>query len=136
MRHFLIVLFIFLAVLMFFLLAPRGAAAQEGRAAFMDHCATCHGVDGTGDGPMVPVLSVAPPDLTVLSAANGGVFPTGRVLRLVDGRDEVLSHGGPMPVFGLLLEGPSEAVLAPDGSEVITTERLADVVRWLEGIQR
>ena len=33
------------------------------------------------------------------AAGNGGVFPTARVVRSVDGRDLMLSHGGPMPLF-------------------------------------
>ena len=136
MKHFLVVALIFLTVLLIFLFAPRGAAAEDGAAAFRDHCAVCHGIAADGDGPMAPVLSVAPPDLTALAAANGGAFPLGRVLRHVDGREEVIAHGGPMPIFGLLLDGPSAAILAPDGSEIVTSEALAIIVAWLEERQR
>lgn len=118
---------------------PGSAAAgdaERGRAAFLDHCATCHGTDARGGGPLASVLVVQPPDLTVLAATEGGVFPLGRVLRRVDGEDEVLAHGGPMPVFGLLLEGPSVAILAPDGSEIVTSEELADIVTWVQEAQR
>lgn len=135
MKHILIVALIFLTVLMIFLFAPRGAAA-EGRTAFADHCATCHGLAGRGDGPMASVLTVSPPDLTALSEGNGGVFPLGRVLRRVDGRDEVLAHGGAMPIFGLLLDGPPAVVLAPDGSEIMTSEALAGIAQWLSEVQR
>ena len=110
--------------------------AERGRAAFLDHCATCHGTDARGGGPLASVLVVQPPDLTLLAANEGGVFPLGRVLRRVDGEDEVLAHGGPMPVFGLLLEGPSVAILAPDGSEIVTSEELADIVTWVQEAQR
>ena len=85
---------------------------------------------------MAGILSVAPADLTGLSRANGGVFPLGQVLRRVDGREEVRAHGGAMPVFGRLLDGPSVAVLAPDGSEIVTSEALAGIAVWLEEIQR
>ena len=116
----------------------RAAAADTaaGQSTYLDHCATCHGTDARGEGPMAPVLNPPPPDLTGLAAANGGVFPMGRVLRWVDGRREVLSHGGPMPIFGLLLDGPSKAVLAADGTEIITSEALADVAAWLATVQR
>lgn len=133
MRIILFVILVLVAALILFI--PRGAAA-EGRVAFADHCATCHGVGAKGDGPMAAVLSVPPPDLTALSRTNGGVFPLERVLRRVDGQEDVLSHGGPMPVFGILLDGPSVAVLAPDGSEVVTSEALAGIVGWLEEIQK
>ena len=136
MKHFLIIAALFVVVLLIFLFfAPRGAAA-EGRVAYMDHCATCHGVDGEGDGPMAAVLSVPPPDLTVLAAQNDGVFPIDSVLRHMDGREEVLSHGDPMPLFGLLLDGPSRALVGADGSEVVTTEALAGIATWLREIQK
>ena len=135
MKHFLIVALIFLTVLLIFVFAPRGAAA-EGREAFADHCAVCHGLEARGDGPMAPVLSIPPTDLTALAASNDDTFPLARVLRHVDGREEVLAHGGPMPVFGLILQGPSTAILAPDGSEVVTSEALAGIVSWLEEVQQ
>lgn len=108
----------------------------EGERLFVNHCATCHGPEARGDGPMTPVLAVPPADLTGLSARNGGVFPIGRVIRRIDGTTEVLAHGGPMPVFGLLLDGPSEAVLTPDGSEIIAPERIVDIVSWLATLQK
>lgn len=115
---------------------PVGAEdLVQGERLFMDHCATCHGTGAKGDGPMAAVLSVAPADLTGLSARNAGVFPVSRVIRRIDGTTEVLAHGGPMPIFGLLFKGPSEAILAPDGSEVIAPERIVDVVSWLESLQ-
>jgi hypothetical protein len=40
-------------------------------------------------------------DLTVLVAANGGIFPTSRVIETIDGRREVAAHGPrDMPVWG------------------------------------
>lgn len=134
MRIILFILVALVAALLLFI--PRGAAAADGRLAFGDHCATCHGVTARGDGPMAAVLSVAPPDLTRLARDNGGTFPLARVLRRVDGQEEVLAHGGPMPVFGLLLDGPSVAVMAPDGSEIVTSEALAGIAGWLEEVQR
>ncbi|MXQ08851.1 c-type cytochrome [Alphaproteobacteria bacterium GH1-50] len=112
------------------------AADTAGRTSYLDHCAVCHGTGARGDGPMAPVLSPAPPDLTGLAAANGGVFPMGRVLRMIDGRREVLSHGGSMPIFGLLLDGPSRAVLAPDGTEIVASESLVGIAEWLASVQR
>ena len=129
----------FLSVALTVALAPQDAAAgdaERGRAAFVDHCATCHGTGARGDGPLAAVLVIPPPDLTVLAANEGGVFPLGRALRRVDGEDEVLSHGGPMPIFGLLLDGPSAAILAPDGSEIVTSEDLADIMTWVQEVQR
>jgi mono/diheme cytochrome c family protein len=109
---------------------------ERGQDFYAGHCATCHGIAATGDGPMAPVLSVRPANLTLLSASNGGVFPTDRVIRRIDGTQEVLAHGGPMPLFGLLLEGPSDVIMAPDGSEIIASEAIVDIAAWLQSIQK
>lgn len=108
----------------------------EGEAGFMAHCAVCHGTGAEGDGPMATMLTVAPADLTGLSEANGGRFPLARVIRRVDGTKEVLAHGGPMPVFGLILEGPSAGVVAPDGTDVVAPEAILNIAAWLETVQR
>ena len=121
------------------LLAAAGSAdaqdADRGQDLFVDHCATCHGLKGRGDGPMSKVLSVPPPDLAVLSFMNGGQFPAEMVVRRIDGVAEVLAHGGPMPLFGLVLQGPSGIVVAEDGNEIITSEAIVDIAAWLEEIQ-
>lgn len=107
-----------------------------GARLFADHCATCHGTGAKGDGPMAKVLSVQPANLTLLSTRNGGVFPTGQVIRRIDGTTEVMAHGGPMPLFGLILEGPSAAILTPDGSEIIAAEAIVDIAAWLMSVQK
>ncbi|MDJ1008838.1 MAG: cytochrome c [Paracoccaceae bacterium] len=119
-------------------IAAGAAGAQDadrGADAFADHCAVCHGETAMGDGPMVPVLTVAPSDLTSLAAGNDGVFPTARVVRRIDGREEVMAHGGPMPLFGDILGGASGVIDAPDGSPVFTTEEIVDITAWLQAIQ-
>lgn len=108
---------------------------EVGAELFSDTCSACHGADAKGGGPMAAILSVAPSDLTQLSTGNDGVFPTARVVRRIDGTTEVLAHGGAMPLFGLILEGPSDILLAPDGSEVIAPESIVDIAAWLESIQ-
>ena len=127
-------------ILFFCLLGLAAAAsaqdADEGKVLFMDHCATCHGTSARGDGPMAAVLSVEPPDLTELADRNSGAFPTDYVVRRVDGREEVLAHGGPMPVFGMILEGESGVVDAPDGSPIFTTAAIVDLTEWLRTIQK
>ena len=128
-----------LFLLLTFLLVPLPALAQnieEGAAGFAAHCAGCHGAEAAGDGPMAALLTVRPADLTGLAARNGGVFPTARVVQRIDGTTDVMAHGGPMPIFGMLIQGPSTAMLAPDGSEVIAPEAIVNIVAWLEGVQK
>jgi mono/diheme cytochrome c family protein len=76
-------------------------AAVSGAYAFRTYCASCHGPDGRGDGPLTDSLRFHPPDLTLIAKRHGGEFPTEKVIRIVDGRNPVKGHGGPdMPVWG------------------------------------
>ncbi|WP_238364293.1 c-type cytochrome [Mesobacterium pallidum] len=114
------------------------AAAQDidaGSALFARHCATCHGADATGGGPMAPVLVVQPKDLTQLSAENGGVFPMARVVARIDGGDPLVSHGSAMPVYGDFFAGRGRTLTAPDGTEIETSGPIADLVAYLEHVQ-
>ncbi|RDC71069.1 cytochrome c [Rhodovulum sp. 12E13] len=124
------------------LAAPLSAPAQEavgdpqqGAALYDLYCATCHGAEGRGDGPTAEIMTLQPADLTALSAGNGGVFPTARVVRQIDGRDPVLAHGSPMPVFGPFFEGEDTAMKTPAGQPVLTSRPVADLVAWLMAIQ-
>ena len=79
---------------------PVGAQ-DLGAIEFANSCAQCHGADGKGDGPVSPHLLNTPPDLTLLSRMNGGVFPLEDVYSVIDGRADVAVHGGrDMPVWG------------------------------------
>lgn len=63
------------------------------------YCASCHGPEGKGDGPMASYLTIPVPDLTTLSRRNAGRFPLGQVVDMIDGTARPAGHGGPMPVF-------------------------------------
>jgi mono/diheme cytochrome c family protein len=64
-------------------------------------CASCHGEDGRGDGPVAGVLKTPPTNLTLLAKNNGGHFPAMRVLEMIDGRTVADAHGTrEMPVWG------------------------------------
>jgi mono/diheme cytochrome c family protein len=119
------------------LLAGPAAAADMERGAelFAAHCAACHGAEARGDGPMAEILAVAPPDLTGLAARAGGTFPLEQVVRSIDGRTMILSHGGPMPLFGMILGGEPAVIDAADGTPVITKAAVIDLAAWLEAIQ-
>jgi mono/diheme cytochrome c family protein len=83
--------------------APPGSpvAAVSGAYAFRTYCASCHGVDGKGEGPLTDSLRFSPPDLTLIAKRNGGESPTEKVVRIVDGRNPLKGHGGPdMPIWG------------------------------------
>lgn len=80
---------------------------------------------------MAPALRKPPADLTQIAAKNGGVFPTERVRRIIDGRD-VISHGDPeMPVWGDAFKTSRDGY-----SEESVRARILAIVRYLESIQR
>jgi mono/diheme cytochrome c family protein len=114
--------------------APRGASsttAPSGAALYLERCATCHGASATGDGPMSRELRHAPPDLTMLSLKNNGMFPSDRVHRIIEGRD-VDSHGNrEMPVWGDVFKAQGDRT-----AREATKERIDAIVRYLESIQR
>lgn len=76
------------------------AKVDLGKREFEAHCASCHGVTGKGNGPLVQLLRAAPPDLTTFAKANGGVLPMERFYVSILG-DKVAAHGTrDMPVWG------------------------------------
>jgi len=93
----------FLLVLAASLLPSTGysQAENDGKYWYLNYCASCHGASGKGDGSIAKALTQKPADLTALSAANGGVFPSARVGETIEGRREILAHGSrEMPVWG------------------------------------
>ncbi|MBT8410609.1 MAG: c-type cytochrome [Octadecabacter sp.] len=109
--------------------------ATEGALLYQQHCATCHGLDATGNGPMAAALVLQPTDLTQLAARNDGVFPTTRAAMRIDGREPLVSHGSPMPVYGTFFEGDDMAIKVETGQPMMTSRALADLIVFLEGIQ-
>lgn len=105
---------------------PNDAGSQL----FRTYCASCHGTDARGSGPVAVVLRRMPPDLTMFAASNGGVFPSERVRGIVDGRG-VASHGErDMPVWG-------DAFRRTRGADdAVVQQRIDAIVTYLEGIQQ
>jgi hypothetical protein len=104
--------------------------SENGAVLYRTHCASCHGQSGRGDGPVAPHMRVASPDLTKFTMRNGGVFPSERVRRIIDGRD-VASHGDrDMPVWGLTFR---RAVT--ETSDDAANARIEALVRFLKSIQ-
>jgi mono/diheme cytochrome c family protein len=130
-----------LAVVIAFALGhvPLGATAEasleEGQRTYVEACAGCHGMSGTGDGPAGALLTVEVPDLTRIAWRNDGTYDLVRVVQVMDGRQGLAAHGGPMPLYGGLLTGPAAVIDGPDGSPVQTTEPILAIARWLATIQ-
>jgi mono/diheme cytochrome c family protein len=107
----------------------------DGATLYNNLCAVCHGVEAKGDGPAAPALKMEVPDLTMLSAANGGVFPRKAVMEAISGKRRVIAHGTvDMPVWGDLMES-----LRPDWTlshrKAFAKERMATLTTHVESIQ-
>jgi mono/diheme cytochrome c family protein len=98
---------------------------------FKAHCATCHGLDGKGGGPVAGQLKTRPADLTVLAKRNAGKFPAERVGKFIDGQDESIQvHGSrEMPVWGPIFHQIEE-------DQDFGNVRIANLVRYLSVIQQ
>jgi len=105
---------------------PLAAARQR----FLLDCATCHGVDATGNGPVAGVLKIMPPDLTRIASRRNGVFSYADVYATIDGRMP-LAHGTrEMPIWGNRYKQ-----MLPAYGEKRAHARIDSLVRWLESIQ-
>ena len=109
---------------------PLIISSVSGRDLFEFYCASCHGRDGNGKGPVAPALRVAPPDLTRIAARNDGVFPKARIEALLTGdRNIPPAHGSSdMPVWGPIFS-------ALDSNDRMNRVRIANIVDYLASIQ-
>ena len=121
-----------------FVAQVQPAFAQDsvlGAELYERHCATCHGLKAKGNGPMAPALVLQPHDLTTLTERHGGTFPVERIVMRIDGRDPLVSHGSPMPVYGDFFAGTDIILKTETGQPVLTSQPVADLLAYLEGLQ-
>ena len=116
--------------------ATRADEAPEmsGAELYRTFCASCHGMQARGDGPVANDLNVTVPDLTLIAARSGGTFRRDAVREQIDGQRTSRAHGSrDMPVWGWELY----AVKAEDTARRQRVAELIErVVGYLESIQR
>jgi mono/diheme cytochrome c family protein len=115
--------------------APETSPAQmSGAEMYQQLCSSCHGVGGRGDGPVSSLIKIGVPDLTRLTAHEGGEFPTEDVRRTIDGRWDRRAHGArDMPVWGWQLYDSSAS---DDAKERALVDSMIDrLVGYLRSIQ-
>ena len=71
-----------------------------------------------------------------MQRANGGHFPLARVVQRIDGRDPIVAHGSEMPIYGDFFEPRSVALRTERGETVRVSPPMADLVAYLESLQR
>ena len=112
--------------------APSGAAAAErdGASLYLNHCASCHGRAGEGDGPVASALTGGVPSLRSLAQRNGGEYPADAVAAYIDGRTPRAAHGDRlMPVWGDVF-----AEMA-DGDESAVATRIGLLFEFIRELQ-
>ncbi|HVR17981.1 MAG TPA: cytochrome c [Candidatus Limnocylindrales bacterium] len=81
--------------------AALSAEPDAGKIFYMQHCSSCHGQEGHGNGPVSRYLNVKVPDLTLIKKNNNGIYPLDKVMWAIDGRGDVRAHGDrEMPIWG------------------------------------
>lgn len=120
----------------FALVASAWAAGKDdvrdGEKYFRRYCASCHGMTGTGDGPVAASLAKPPANLRMLSDKYGSPLPVAKLADLIDGRDAVRAHGNAdMPVWGERFYGVGQG----ERGELGISEIIGKIVAYLETIQ-
>jgi mono/diheme cytochrome c family protein len=112
---------------------PNPMLVEVGGRAFATHCASCHGADGKGAGPVAAALRTPPADLTRIAARRGGDFPADEIAEWIDGRMASPAHGTrEMPVWGYRF---AEGLPPGELSQELVRGRILTVVEYLRSIQ-
>jgi mono/diheme cytochrome c family protein len=112
---------------------PSGVLANAGRGEFLRYCASCHGVDAHGKGPVAETLRTPPADLTQIKKRHQGTFPAGEIAAFIDGRTVVSAHGTrEMPVWGRIL---GEKIAEGTTEDEVARGRIDALVAYLMTIQ-
>jgi mono/diheme cytochrome c family protein len=114
---------------------PVKVEKKTGAQLFYSLCASCHGEQGRGDGPVADLLVTPPPDLTLIAQRNNGFFPALDVFRTIDGREGRAVHGTrSMPVWGRQLyfsDKPND-----DAARAHADEEIALVAEYIRSLQQ
>jgi hypothetical protein len=112
------------------------ANAQEenrGYQLYLQYCASCHGENGRGMGPVSPYLTVKPTDLTHITARRSGEFPREQLKRIIAGEELPPGHGTrTMPVWGERLQ---DDLIGGANKTAIAGGRISFLVDYLSSIQ-
>jgi mono/diheme cytochrome c family protein len=110
---------------------PTASRTPDGASLYKVYCASCHGSSGRGDGQVAEFLKLPPTDLTRIASRANGVFPSGEVFKIIDGRQRIGAHGdSAMPVWG---DGFSRVISGSSAAD--NRARIEALVKYLEGIQ-
>jgi hypothetical protein len=102
----------------------------SGEQMYKDYCASCHGLDGKGHGPVSTYLTKQPSNLTTLAKPRGGAFPEEYVTTVLRFGLGLPAHGtSEMPVWGPFFQQ------IDNYNEAAVRQRIQKLCAFLESIQ-
>jgi len=110
------------------------ARIEAGAELFIGYCASCHGRDARGTGPVAASLSIPPADLTRIAARRGGRFEASEVAAYIDGRTDVIAHGRrEMPVWGRMFDERNENLMSDE--TLLSPGMIFAITSYLRSVQ-
>jgi mono/diheme cytochrome c family protein len=108
----------------------KSTSAASGQQMFNNYCATCHGKEGRGNGPVASAMKKAPADLTSLASRHNGKFPDLDVYHAIVG-DSIAAHGTQdMPVWGDVLKSLDA------GADSMVKLRVSNLTTYIKSLQK
>ena len=112
---------------------PAYGGEDAGRTLYLRYCASCHGKDGRGAGPVAPALGQKPTDLTQIAATHGGEFPFVAVCEAIDGTRTLRAHGvSEMPIWGDVFESDPASPLE---QQILAAGKVLSIARYVRTLQ-
>lgn len=124
------------------------AAVAQGQKLYTQYCASCHGANGTGNGPSASTLNPKPSDLTQIAKRNGGKFPFYETMQVINGRSPVSQSGNAslpglpkahgdakMPVWGEVFSREELAKGTSLDLQLQATGKIMMITEYLQSIQ-
>ena len=116
--------------------AVNQQAVEAGKTLYIKYCATCHGRDAKGSGPLAATLKTKPTDLTGLAKSHGGTFPYLEVLDILDGSTPYPAHGNAeMPAWGQTFQSEEPGASGTVMEQAAVRGRLMLLTDYLRTIQ-
>ncbi|MDX1740485.1 MAG: cytochrome c [Rhodothermales bacterium] len=105
---------------------------DAGQTHYLRYCASCHGEDGRGEGPVAEALKDPPTDITRFRLEEEGTFRVDDLIEIIRGVRDVRAHGTrEMPVWGNIWGDSEIQTATPEQIE----QRINELVEYIRSIQ-
>ena len=105
--------------------------SDSGKAMYDAYCASCHGIDGKGNGPAASAMKSPVPDLTMLARSHGGQYPAFSVAEVLRVSRPLAAHGSDdMPVWGPVFSQVSRQ------DQALIQQRIRNLNMHIESLQQ